>query len=217
MKSLRHYPKDSMDRFGDDLTELILSYLPFSAKVRLDSVSKQWRRLIYNKQFVLELNSSEEPTARPNSLNRLIGDKTSIGVHMLSDIKLPALESVLKKCPNLRAVRIRFITDGRELSVIGQYCSRLRELVCTPIGVDRQVLMDFSRKYGNRMNKMTMYNICDQLCCWKLTETVHSLLMLCVNITKIDIKNDHDNDTDKHVPMFWDISYLSIKFKEYNK
>ena len=32
-----------MDRFGDDLTELILQYLTFEDKVRLECVSKQWR------------------------------------------------------------------------------------------------------------------------------------------------------------------------------
>ena len=37
--------KDSMDRFGDHLTEEVLQYLTFEDKVRLECVSKQWRRL----------------------------------------------------------------------------------------------------------------------------------------------------------------------------
>ena len=35
------YRKNSFDRFGDDLTELIVSYLWFEDKVRLECVSKQ--------------------------------------------------------------------------------------------------------------------------------------------------------------------------------
>ena len=46
--------KNSFDRLGDDLTELILQYLTFEDKVRLECVSKQWRRLVFNKQFVIE-------------------------------------------------------------------------------------------------------------------------------------------------------------------
>ena len=52
---MKVYAKDSMDRFGDDLTEEVLQYLTFEDKIRLECVSKQWQRLIYNKQFVIEL------------------------------------------------------------------------------------------------------------------------------------------------------------------
>ena len=34
------YAKDSMDRFGDDLTEEVIQYLTFKDKVRLECVSK---------------------------------------------------------------------------------------------------------------------------------------------------------------------------------
>ena len=52
---MKVYAKDSFDRFGDDLTELILSYMRFKDKIRLECVSKQWRRLIYNKQIVIKI------------------------------------------------------------------------------------------------------------------------------------------------------------------
>ena len=73
-----------MDRFGDDLTELILSYLTLEDKFRLECVSKQWKRYIFNKQFVIEIeilnkNPNEANTRKINYLNERI------------------LESVLKK------------------------------------------------------------------------------------------------------------------------
>ena len=52
---MKVYAKNSFDRLGDDLTELILQYLTFEDKVRLECVSKQWRRLIYNKQSVINI------------------------------------------------------------------------------------------------------------------------------------------------------------------
>ena len=56
MYDIYGYRKDSFDRFGDDLTELILSFLWFEDKIRLECVSKQWKRCVFQKQFVIELN-----------------------------------------------------------------------------------------------------------------------------------------------------------------
>ena len=41
--AMKVYAKNSFDRLGDDLTELILQYLTFEDKVRLECVSKQWK------------------------------------------------------------------------------------------------------------------------------------------------------------------------------
>ena len=85
------YPKNSFDRFGDDLTELIVSYLWFEDKVRLECVSKQWRRLVFNKQFAIELNSNQFLRKNKNSL-KMIG--------LLYRGNQLTIESVLKKCSN---------------------------------------------------------------------------------------------------------------------
>ena len=79
--SSRVYPKNSFDRFGDDLTELILQYLTLEDKVRLECVSKQWRRLVFNKQFTIEIDSDSVKGFRfyrNNTLNvyRLFRDET---------------------------------------------------------------------------------------------------------------------------------------------
>src|SRR5690348_7145073 len=72
--------KNSFDRFGDDLTELILSYLSFEDKFRFECVSKRFKRLIFNKQK--EINVS------------ICGLNTSK--------KIKYLRSVLKKCLNAK-------------------------------------------------------------------------------------------------------------------
>ena len=46
-----------MDSFGDDLTELILSYLTLGDKVRLECVSKQWKRCVFQRQFAIKIDS----------------------------------------------------------------------------------------------------------------------------------------------------------------
>ena len=101
------YPKDSMDRLGDDLTELILQYLTFEDKVRLECVSKQWRRLVFNKQFGIELDFSFYETQKP--FNRLKDD-------------LRQLKTLLKKSPNIEKVILNSEVNRSVLSLIGRYC-----------------------------------------------------------------------------------------------
>ncbi|CAG2101382.1 unnamed protein product, partial [Medioppia subpectinata] len=41
------YAKDSLDRFGDDLCALLLSYLPLEDRFRWECVSKQFQRTVF--------------------------------------------------------------------------------------------------------------------------------------------------------------------------
>ena len=110
-----------MDRLGDHLTELMLSYLRFSDKVRLECVSKQWRRLIYNKQFVIEIE--ENRFDRKETLNRLFKQ-----IDNIKQLDMKSFESVLRKCPNITKSFLTIEIDGPILSLIGQYCPRLKSL-----------------------------------------------------------------------------------------
>ena len=63
------YLKNSMNRFGDDLIEEVLQYLTLEDKIRLECVSKQWQRCIYQRQFGLAMPGCFEQTKY--SLSRL--------------------------------------------------------------------------------------------------------------------------------------------------
>ena len=94
------YSKDSMDRFGDDLTQEVLQYLRFEDKIRLECVSKQWKRCVFQRQFVIEIYYDRD-RKRQNSLN---------GLFRRSDDERQSdeqrLVSVMKKCQNIRKVII---------------------------------------------------------------------------------------------------------------
>ena len=47
------FAKDSFDRFGDDLTEVILQYLNIDDKFRFECLNKRIRTLIFNRQYEL--------------------------------------------------------------------------------------------------------------------------------------------------------------------
>ena len=139
---MKVYAKDSMDRLGDDLTELILQYLTFEDKVRLECVSKQWRRLVFNKQFVIELmlNSNSK-----NSINGVLDDR--------GQVNKQHLESVLQKCPNIIRVVLSLTDNSSVLSLIGRYCHRIKSLkYCRDDNA-----LDFFRINGHKLEELYLY------------------------------------------------------------
>ena len=48
--------KASFDRFGDDLSQLIVSYLTIEDKFRFQCLNRQWLRLVFEEEYVLRLS-----------------------------------------------------------------------------------------------------------------------------------------------------------------
>ena len=159
MKSMsRVYARDSMERFGDDLTELILSYLLFTDKLRLECVSKQWRRLVYNKQ--VELNMTYFRTSYFN-------------------VDRQTLESVLKKCPNIEKVIFFNNFKGFDFQVMtknSRRVSALRIMMCC-----EDVLLWFVSEITQWLNGFTKDNINDPL-----PNNFKYFLQICPDIERIN-------------------------------
>ena len=143
------YRRDSMDRFGDDMCELILSYLIFADKVRLECVSKQWKRCVFQRQFEIfilrmDINDNKNPL---NRLIKVIENKRQLDKH---------LESVLKKCPNITIVDIGVEMKSEVLSLFGQYCPNMRSLT-----LHRNCVLDldFFCMYGYRLEELTLHQL----------------------------------------------------------
>ena len=122
------YERDSMERFGDDLTEEVIQYLWLEEKVKFEYVSKQWQRLVFNKQIELHLNSYRD-SHRMNSLYYLFVCKKY--VHKF-DRRI--LKSVLMKCPNISRVYLKsndmFIKYyDISLKLVTKYCRRVTKLM----------------------------------------------------------------------------------------
>ena len=143
------YRKDSMDRFGDDLTELILSYLTFEDKIRLECVSKQWKNAmvtVFKKQLAIEIVYKWE-------------DKHKMFIN--------GLITVLKKCPNI--IKVRISTDIEKqlairprirspmkselLSLIGQYCPNIKSLTIDSEGIENK---PFFRQNGTKLEELIL-------------------------------------------------------------
>ncbi|XP_054159522.1 uncharacterized protein LOC128957734 [Oppia nitens] len=131
--------RQSFDRFGDDLSELMLSYLTFEDKLRHESVSKQWHQLI--PQTVTDIRFDEK-------------------FLQITDNSLTAL---LSKCPNITSIDISLLDFTKDytysfssinrylsiLSLIIRYCPQLRHIY-----IDRNV---------GTNNLVSLYDIIDEL------------------------------------------------------
>ena len=155
--------KDSFNRFDDNFVQLFLSYLTFSEKVMFESVSKQWKKVIYNEQKELHLNSSE--TEENHTLNKLL--KTIVindyatGYAFYSGLKAinkESLESVLKKCKFIEKIEMGCYCDGEDLLILGKYCNNLKSIECEVIGFNEQNLVEFGIKYGYLLKSIHFYN-----------------------------------------------------------
>ena len=155
---MKVYAKDCFERFGDDLTEVILQYLSFEEKIRLECVSKQWRRLVFNKQFVIEILSDYKQTKNSLDLYRKFKKR-------LQSINRNALKSVLKKCPNITKFDINTKDNSSVLSLIGRYCNlnkhRIKSLKLNEIISDDNTL-DFFRLYGYKLEELIVEKSCKE-------------------------------------------------------
>ncbi|XP_054155951.1 uncharacterized protein LOC128954400 [Oppia nitens] len=108
--------KDSFDRFGDDLCQLLLQYFQMDDRLRLQSVSKQWLALIFTTQTDLVF---DDKLLKLFGMNSFFNKKQT----------LKLFKSIVKKCPNITTVTINdFTADYFKLLTNNKYCSRLTHI-----------------------------------------------------------------------------------------
>ncbi|CAG2171117.1 unnamed protein product [Oppiella nova] len=115
------YGKDSMDRFGDDLCRLLLSYHSFEEHFRHECVSKQFQRSLYDTVDDIVINDE-------------LMDK------MTKSVRTPTgaawgqrLPLIMEKCPNIQRIDCREMALNERLfslQIIRGNCRRLREIYC---------------------------------------------------------------------------------------
>ncbi|CAG2109462.1 unnamed protein product [Medioppia subpectinata] len=88
------YAKESLDRFGDDLCALLLSYLSTKDRFRYECVSKQFQRNIYKSVVTFKLN-----------------DKL---IRKMPERYYPQmLATITTKCPNIEIIDCRRLESSR--------------------------------------------------------------------------------------------------------
>ena len=176
----RVYERDSMERFGDDLTEQVIQYLWLEEKVRFEYVCKQWQRLIFNKQAELHIKYRRN-SDRKNSVHYLFRYK-SFSIQFDREL----LESMLKKCPNISRVDLSNNYNDVSLQLVTKHCRRVTKLVVNT-HCNEECLMSFATKHGMWLQEFTIWPISDFT-----SDFMKQFLRLCPNITKINISLGQD-------------------------
>ena len=116
---------------------------------------------------------------RHNSLDRLLIFKDYRRL-----LNINAFESVVKKCPNVKKVILRFEIDSSVLLMIGQYCPRIKLLGYRRIfnswkAIDDRIY-DFFRDYGHKLEELI---VCET------NEAFNQYLQHCPNRKTISIND----------------------------
>ncbi|CAG2175202.1 unnamed protein product [Oppiella nova] len=100
------YRKDSFDRYGDDLCEVILSHLSLDDCFRFECLSKQWKRSVFAKRHTLVVD------------NKLLRKWGVIDNSKMRDINMKALMSVTNKCANITSIQMTITSKATEVVFI---------------------------------------------------------------------------------------------------
>ena len=187
-----------MLRFGDDLTEELLQYLSLEDKIRLECVSKQWQRCVYQRQFVIEIHTNN----RPHNDERL------------SNVQL--FQSLLKKCPNIRRIDLYWHIDQKSevLSLIGRYCPRLKSLFYQCLDNDIYALQ-FFREYGHKLEELDL-----EMDSINFPEMCEQIFRHCPNVKKVKLPDNlyHFPDDKEILPKLEEIkNYFEICSEDVNQ
>jgi len=111
--------RQSMSRFGTDLTEVVVSYLTLEDKVVLQWLCEEWSHVVFNKQRAIALfdywipsNANRTTSVTKGFLRKNM--KQTNGSQAM-DSYIEALEALLKRCPNVTEIGIEYRPKAEEL------------------------------------------------------------------------------------------------------
>ena len=149
------------DRVCDDLSEVLLKYLSLEDKLKLECVSKQFQRTIFQKQYYFE-ESFLKFIGQRNSIlktclecfsmilsyffieNAFASDPTVHRNHYLS-----CFTSIVKKCPNIKTI---FLYDANyfasNLEIISKNCINFPEIRLNFSSLSDELFTKYVEKFG---------------------------------------------------------------------
>lgn len=204
------YPRDSFDRFGSDLSELILSYLPLNDKFKYESICGHWRSHVFNSQTILYVTDCDGYY----SLKSLANNQLETKYYNIYTINNTHFEAVLKKCWNIRIIKIdwKCICDETSLELIARYCPHLSRFTISSTEhypFSERVLHLFGANCGRSLNTFETDD--------KFNGNFKVLLNYCTNLKTFSALNDcHQlfDDNPLFLPKLRELNYLLTEDKD---
>ena len=147
MKS-KNYRRDSFDiRVCDDLCEVILQFLSLEDKLKLESVSKQFKRTLFCSQRTLSIDFTKSEIISNKNLEILLQKLpwiTSVqyNYYLLPTLFMPNPEPNLKSDPNLNEATELIIKCCNNLTHIDSYTFSL---------IEKHIIIEFFEKFGHKL------------------------------------------------------------------
>ena len=152
-----NYRRDSFeDRFCDDLCEEILQYLSLEDKLRLECVSKQFQRTVFQRQYELYINvlgEVEHKRYLKNKFNKMYRNYYYIGNKSMQPFK-----AVPKKCSNITSIELNryHYSDGQKINQVFQLiienCNNLSSVIIdVKNDINDSNLQEFQRKFAQKI------------------------------------------------------------------
>ena len=151
-----NYRRDSFeDRFCDDLSQFVFQFLSLKDKLRLECVSKQFQRTVFEKHNILSIEVKNE-WKKSKGKGRVEKGYYLYIKNKLIDLK--SLEVLLKKCPNIKSIRMN--GDYREydfnpmFSLIIENCNNLNETNIPMNYLNESNFQEFERIFGQQIKSL---------------------------------------------------------------
>ncbi|CAG2106090.1 unnamed protein product [Medioppia subpectinata] len=160
--------KDSFARFGDDLCELLLSYLTASEKFSCECVCKQWQRLVFN------------------SITKLVVGVTGSWVSQETrPVNMTALEVALRKCVFISTIEVNHISNT-DREVVFQLIVNCPKLDFLDMNRLRQTTNTFEGLSENQIKHLSIdYTILRQKSYVKELAKIINKYMNCLQSLKV--------------------------------
>ena len=171
------YGKSSFDRFGDDLIELVLSYISFEDSFHFRGVSKQWKRLVFNKQNKLIVKLDE------NSRIHFMNDS-------FNEFNLKVFQLVLKNCRKITSIYFEYnynlfgnktvVNINTLFDLIINYCNNLSEIFISfkSKNFTQNTINKFGQKFGLKLKRLYLQSVYNY-------NNNYKIIKFCPNLTHL--------------------------------
>jgi hypothetical protein len=186
--TLNGFHSNSFERFGDDLSELLLSYLSVSDKVRYECVSKQWSRLIFNKLQNIIITNKQYVIQHISSQSY---DSIKISHKIWSEKNKSIIECLAKKFKFINKLSIDFGIDNDLVKIITKNCKILKKLQ-TFGSPDENCCAIFGKKFGRKLEFIDIHAI--------EKSGILSILRSTPNLKAIKIHDNYEALIEHYLP-----------------
>ena len=146
--------KSFSDRFCDDLSEVILQYLSLEDKLRLQCVSKQFQRTVFQRQYELYINVLS-PDEHKMYLKYKNLKKRYQNYYYIEDQSMQSFKALLKKCPNITSIESDDYNpdnNSKVFQLLIENCNNLSEVFSSSfITLNESEFEKFHQKFGPKI------------------------------------------------------------------